>query len=248
MDTQELKNYVLRQLGSPKVNVELTEAQIVDAINDAIFELQPWLSIRRYITVPNSNCIDMTEHKAINVTDVQEVYNPNEINNPTSIFSQNITPNSALVDLSFIPYNSNIHDYVTTLGRARRETFYGQLASITRKKIADSILPHTSFKFIKPKLYLSCNSPYVTIEYTSQIDTPEDLVGDDMNTRKFVKYLKDLSVSFSRILQSRITGKYKDTNTPVTIDSDRIEKNAQADIDRIRTELRQQGYKFFISN
>ena len=251
MTTQELKEYILRQLGSPKVNVEVTEDQLQDAIDNAIYELQPWLSIRKYITVNNSQCIDMTPYNAINVVDVQEVLGSGSTNSSESIFnigSNGYLPRSDNIALQLTPYNTNIHTYATNYSRARRESLYSTLSSMVNQRTQNTMNPHKSFQFIDDKLYVYCNASKITIEYNGRIDKPEDLSGNDMNTRKFIKYLKDLSVAFTQIIQARITGKYQDNNSPIKVDSDRIEKGAQTDIDRIREELRHQSNKFFISD
>ena len=67
-----IKEWIKRKLGSPIVEVELDDDQLEDCIDDALDEVAPWVVQRQYITLPASQCIDLSEYKVAYVINVHK--------------------------------------------------------------------------------------------------------------------------------------------------------------------------------
>ena len=67
-----IREWIKRKLGSPLIEVELDEDQIEDCIDDALDEVAPWVVQRQYITLPASQCIDLSEYKIAYVINVHK--------------------------------------------------------------------------------------------------------------------------------------------------------------------------------
>ena len=146
--------------------------------------------------------------------------------------------------------NTSIHNVISNFAQAQRQAFYGRLGALVEQRTQNALVENKSWKYDNNKLYLymANKTPKVTIEYIGKIIDVDDVEDTDNDTHKYLKYLKDLSVAFASQLQARITGKYQDTNSPIKINYERIEKDANAEIERIREELRTNSNRFFITD
>lgn len=257
MRKSELAGYVKRQLGYPTVNVEITDSQIEDAIEDAINEIKPWYSIFKYVTLDVGNhCIDMTEYKVKDVTDVMKVFPSNSSSDggvdPFSYIGGMMgyysTPLYAMYKYnSSIMGRQNIHRVISSYAQLHQEAFYSKLATIMEQRAAGAIYENISWKYYDNKLYIDTGVPstaVITVEYIPDTIVVEDFSDND----KYTNYLKQLSVAFSLLVQARVTGKYQVSGSPSSINYQDMRNDAQRDIDRIRQELAENANRFYITD
>lgn len=264
MTREELRKYILRQLGYPVVNVELVydnedgtknTDMLDDCINSSLDELRPWYSVFKYETIDmnGQTCIDLSHLNILVITDVLPASNTPSVN-PDGSINTTISALSGrgLSSLMWLPMsdvykaglttgtNTSIHNVVSNYANAQRQAFYTRLGGLVEQRTQNALQEDKSWDFIDNKFYLytSHHYPKVTIEYIGKINDVEDVEDVDTDTHKYIKYLKDLSVAFASQLQARITGKYTDTNSPIKINYEQIAKDANASIERIREELR----------
>lgn len=249
MKESELIDYVKRQLGYPTVNVELTDEQIKDAIVNAIQEIQPWYTVFKYITLDAiSSCIDLTEYKVKDVTDVIKVFDASTLNGKGSKSEIDPFSYSGMAAYYSVPFyaisrystsimtNQNIHRVISSYASMYQEQFYAKLATAMEQRAAGSLYENISWKFYDNKLYIDTGVPsttVITIEYIPNVITVEDFPDNEIYT----SYLRNLSVDFSLILQARVVGKYQVSGSPTTINFSDMRADAQRDIDRIREDL-----------
>lgn len=245
MNKSELIDYVKRQLGYPTVNVEVTDAQITDCIDRAINEINPWYTVFKYLTLDvNSSCIDLTEYKIKDVTDVIKVLDIRDTKN-SEIDPFSYSGMSAYYRVPFyaiskynasIMANQNIHKIISSYASMYQEQFYSRIASLLERRAQSSLYENISWKFYDNKLYIDTGYPgtsIVTIEYTPNTLTVEDF--DE--TSIYMNFLKDLSEAFSLIIQARVTGKYQVSGSPTSINYSDMRADAERNISRIREEL-----------
>lgn len=246
MKKHELMDYIKRQLGYPTVNVEVTDEQLDDCIQRAIDEINPWYTVFKYITidVPGTNgCIDLSEYKIKDVTDVMKVYsikNNDAINkDPFSYSGMNIyyaNPQYAIQKYTSSIRNQNIHKVISSYAQMYQEQFYSTLAMIMQRRTAGTLYENISWKFYDNKLYIDTGVPsttIVTIEYTPNAITVEDFEDHD----SYFNSLKDLSTAYARLLQAQVVGKYRQNNSPSEINYADMRSDAKEEIERIRNEL-----------
>lgn len=256
MTRNELREYVKRQLGYPTVNVELTDNQLDDAINNALSEIKPWYTVFRYLTIDAAQCVDLTEYQILDVTDVIKVlsYSSSSSNSGYDPFTYNASvigyPSfvSSRMMYTFSRYGrTNIHTVISKYAQMNYEMFYNKLASILDQRIAGTLSENISWKFYDNKLYLDTGVPHasvVTVEYIPKIIEVEDV---DCDTR-YGGYLKELSVAFALMIQARVTGKYTISGSPATINYSDMRSDAQEIISRVRDELKKTANMFYITD
>lgn len=242
---ESLKRYIKSTLGSPILNVELTDEMLDDCIDDAINDMAPWIVLKRYLTVPTEEVIDLSSY---NVSHIIAVYKTRETG--TSPID-----NGRVVDVfSFrgTPYYYG-HDHAGLCPICNNNSNYG-LNAITnvvaeiqmQDQVMGYIKDNISFQWIPPNLYLDIgypSSPGVTIEYCpilSDVDVLNDELKNNYsdNARLYLTYLKKLSVARARLRLSDIRGKFTVNNSPIELDGQNQYDRATTDIDTILQELK----------
>lgn len=256
MKKSELIDYIKRQLGYPTVNVELTDDQIDDAITSAIDEIKPWYTIFKYLTIDvMSSCIDLSEYNILEVTDVIKVATVGTTDQSSSVDPFSYVGGVYMRYPMYSTYkysmsrmsNQNIHTVISNYAQMYQEQFYSRLAMMMENRTAGMLYENISWKYYDNKLYIDTGFPsttIVTIEYITNVKTVEDV---EENTR-YIRYLQDLSVAFSQIVQARVTGKYIVSGSPTSINYQDMRADAQADIERIRADIRKTANVFYITD
>ena len=253
----ELLDYVKRQLGYPTIEVELTDDQINDSIDNALDEIKPWYTVFKYLTIDtDKRCIDLSEYNILEVTDVIKVIAPSDLalisntNNFATMASNAYTvyPMYATHKYATSRINDqNIHTVISSYAQMYREQYYAYLANLVNLKTAGTLRENISWKFYDGKLYLDTGFPatkIVTIEYIANVKYVEDV---EENSR-FMRYLKDLSVAFSQLVWARAVGKYSVQGSPTTINFSEMRNEAAAELTRIREEIKTTSNVFYITD
>lgn len=254
----ELLDYVKRQLGYPTIEIELTDEQINDAIDNAVEEIKPWYSVFRYLTLDiSSPCTDLSEYHILEVTDVLKVLDPEQFSfiSNTNNFGTLVSPTAYGVYPMYATHkyatsrinDQNIHTVVSSYAQMYREQYYAYLANLVNLKTAGTLIENISWKFVDNKLYIDTGFPHtkiVTIEYIPDIRYTENVAE---NTR-YIRYLKDLAVAFAQLTWARAVGKYSVQGSPTTINFSDMRSEATAELTRIREELKATANMFYITD
>lgn len=257
--TDDVKNWVLRQLGYPTRNVELDMDQLSDCIDFALREIQPWFTTQYYLTIDvTSSAIDLSEYNVFEVSDVIKIpvgvtkegsatsdpfsYNPYATGFMSSGGVGGIWTNSYISQLT----NSDIHHVVSAYARQYNEMFYSKLAYMLAQRTMGSIKPNINWTFSRQDstLYIDPGYPYcklVTIEYIPYLKTVEQL-----KDNRYIRIVQDLSLGQAMILLSRIIGKYDVNNAPAKINHERFRDEGEKLIEYSRSELQRITRNHFI--
>lgn len=214
-----IREWIKRKLGSPLIEVELDEDQIEDCIDDALDEVAPWVVQRQYITLPASECIDLSEYKIAYVINVHKANGASQVTGQMDVFN---------------PYSFSI---VTN----RQNLVYDQLERLIHTRTMNDLKDNISFKFIANKLYLDVGYPtatMVTIEYSPQITDVSILDQDDEDSRLYRKFVKRFALAYARATLANIRGKFTISGSPAELDADRQESKSDSEIEILREELR----------
>jgi hypothetical protein len=217
MDISQYQQSILRRLGAPTVNVELTEEQLKGAVDDAFMEMSPYITESQYVTIPYTNRMDMTEHK------VDYVIN---------VFKSPTTDEGSL-------YQGNIFlsDSVSGLN------IDGLLAYYAKRQLTLSIKDRITYRYIGQYLYVDMAPPVsssITVEYVPILESVED-VKDNFWTA----FILRLATANAKEVLGRIRSKYKVQNSPTELDGDTLLSEANAEKEEIRRKLEEIAYSFF---
>ena len=254
----ELLDYVKRQLGYPTIEIELTDDQINDAIDNAIDEIHPWYTVFKYLTIDvRGTCIDLSEYDILEVTDIIKVIDPDQLAfiSNTNNFGTLLSPTAYGVYPMYATQkyatsrilDQNIHTVIGSYAQMYREQYYAYLANLVNLKTAGTLRENISWKFVDNKLYLDTGFPstrIVTIEYIANVKYVEDV---EENSR-FMRYLKDLSVAFAQLVWARAVGKYSVQGSPTSINFSEMRSEANAELTRIREEMKTTSNVFYITD
>jgi hypothetical protein len=221
-DRDYISSWTKRQLGYPTLNVELTDDQLNDCIDKALDEVAPWAVQPTFITVPVSECIDLSQYDisaayVINVHKTDVGYRA-ENNGPVDVF--------------------NPMSYYNVLGS--RALIYDVTERIFYDKSNGAMKDNISFRYIKPKLYLDIGYPSsvsCVIEYSPSVSDVSAFEADEGDNRMYRKYVKGFTLAFARKILAEVRGKYTVDGSPVTLDADNQESRADTELDNLRTEL-----------
>lgn len=215
-----IKEWIKRKLGSPIVEVELDDDQLEDCIDDALDEVAPWVVQRQYITLPASQCIDLSEYKVAYVINVHKADGATDSVDQLDVFNP--------MSYSIITNNQSF--------------LYNQVESMLYTKQMGDLKDNISFKFISNKLYLDVGYPtatLVTIEYSPQIVDVEILDQDNEDSRLYRKFVKRFALAYARANLANIRGKFTVSGSPVELDSDRQDSKSESEIEALREELKE---------
>lgn len=227
---ESISSWTKRQLGYPTIEVELTDDQLDDCIDNALEEIAPWVVQRKYITLPTNERIDLSEYDVAYVINVHKTEA-----NLSGTDESSIDPFSA--SYQFV----SMHDTSPFQGNTLSSTQYMHQYTNTRleymlsKQITQNYKDNISYRYIDPYLYLDIGVPTsssVTIEYSNKILEVSD-IRDDI----YKRFVKRFTLAYAREILSDIRGKYEVSGSPVTLDGDSQDNKYSRDIDELRQEL-----------
>lgn len=214
-----IKLWIKRKLGYPVVNIELTDDQLEDSIDEALDEVAPWVVQPEYITVPFSNRVDLKEYS---VAYVINVFSAESRTNQSGVV------NGGVVDIFSANQNFGSASY--------RDALYVNLEQAILERTRSTMKGDISFKWIKPNLYVDMGSEIsssITIEYSPTIKDVKDLT-DEL----YFNFIKKFALCFARETLSDIRGKFRTSNSVVELDAEEQSSKSSAELERLREELK----------
>ena len=229
---ESIIKWVKAKLGYPVVNIEISDTAIDGCIDDALDEISPWVVLPKYLTVPASQCIDLSEH-GVKASYIIAFHKTDGSPNDRAMTPDVFNP----ISYQAIQTNSSMLHSVLELNLLQNQFGY----------VKDNI----SYKYIHPKLYLDVGIPRsssVTIEYSPCINDISIFNTDDDNASIYRKYIKQFTLAFTRRILSEVRGKYTLMNTITELDASTQSDRADAVIEELRTELKEQLSTQFITD
>jgi len=206
---QDYIDYIRTMLASKFVNLEI-DTDLENAVKVSLQEIQEYITYPKIVTVPYSECIDLSKYK---VRSVLQVYR--------SYVTDSIAATAGGTD-AFLLAAGMIQGVPYDLNR------YMNLIQI--RKIKNTIADDLDWIWDDPRLWITQNpiqAANVTIEYTPVIDSVEQITD-----QYWIGKLRKLCLANAKIITARARGKYKLNNAMYDNDADVIlaegnaEKNA----------------------
>lgn len=234
MDISAYRDEIKLKLTGNLLELELDDATIDKLINSALRELQRYVCSVEVMTIPYSQCIDLsnpanTNNIPIKVSAISNVYratsyNTNAYTSGVSAadpmygsYWQMLSPTGSLY--GYQDYAINLMSWNTLL--QTRNTISTDLAYYFDKKTS--------------KLYINVASSMpslITIEYIPRFDTVEDVVSD-----YWIDFLIRLAVALAKITVGRIRSRYTQANALWTQDGERLLEEGNTELNELRTYL-----------
>ena len=212
--TKAIVKYIERQLGGQVLDLELTPADIVDIINDSFMEVKHYIEDLYTVTVPYSECIDLSKY---NVHSVESV-----LRSEDAIATGATFPIPAMIMTNNITGVYNLNNYANAL--------------LTKRNI-NTISTDMEFYWDGPnkKLYLVANPirPIsVTIKFKPEYFSVEDIHEDYWDTQ-----IRRLALGQCKVALGRIRSKYTSNSSKFQLDGNTLLQEGQTEIQEIRQRL-----------
>lgn len=210
MNEKTVIDYVKGQLGRRKVEVELTKADYLEIINQAILKLKPYYSGVRYVQT-SGKVLDLSNHDPIAVS---RVWNARNI------------AYSEVQDFMFGGVGLMIWD-INFMQRFEMMQAYRMLWNELQYEKG------ANFRLLGKTLYLDGYMENALIEMTVNIKVVSDIEDSSMYSSWFNEYC--LALAKERLGRER--GKTTLTGSPITLDGDTLLSEAQSEKANLEDQL-----------
>lgn len=212
--TKEIVKYIERQLGGQVLDLELTPSQIKDIVDDSFMEVKHYIEDLYTITVPYTQCIDLSRY---NVHSVESVIRAQD-----SITTGQPFPVPAMVMTTNITGAYNLDAYTNAL--------------LTKRNL-NIISTDMEFHWDGPnkKLYVVANPAapsQVTIKFKPEYYSVEDIHED-----YWVIQIRKLALGLCKIAIGRIRSKYTSNSAKFQLDGNTLLQEGQAEVLEVRQRL-----------
>ena len=206
------------------LELELDDVKIQQILNASLRELQPYICSTRLITVPFSECIDLTDYK---VNAVTKVFRASAEGKVTDDGHVSVDP----LQLSFYQLASggNMYNFNDYINRYASWNIIQQINNTTSTDMA------WYYQDAENKLYINSVldvGDKVTIEYIPRIETVEEITSD-----YWINMLLRLAKAKTKIILGRIRGRYTQTNALWTSDAETMLNEGQTEYNALKEYL-----------
>lgn len=242
----DLKSYVeeikLRLTGN-LLELEIDDETIAKVIYSAFREIQRYIDLTVYETVPFSSCIDLSPRK---VNAVTQVMRATALANATSDEETTSTTYTGLMqDPIYLSQWAGIAGNYGYSNYALNNYVTNYLAYTTATQIRNTLSTDMAFRYDRAsnRLYINASAgtpTYVTIKYVPRFDDPSEIYSD-----YWIDMLVKLAVATTKVILGRLRTRYTQSNALWTQDGETILSEGKAELDAIRAELKESTQLFY---
>lgn len=235
MDLAAYRDEIKLKLTGYVLDLELDDCTLDKIINSALREIQRYIDVTQYETIPFSRCIDLNPRK-INM--IAKVFRSSALMSQESDRGSS-TSSSMNISTSYDPvavsqwqlYNGNNYYYNSN---------YVQniVTYTTNQQIYNTLSTDMAFRYdrVQNKLYINVGSDipkYVTIEYVPRYDNVEQIVSDF-----WIDIIIKLSVALTKVTLGRIRSRFTQSGALWTQDGEAILAEGNQELSDIREKLK----------
>lgn len=214
----EMKDYVdeiLLKLGGGIVKVELEDNNLIeDIVKSGLREIQRYINVSKYATIPYAPVIDLSTHKVQTITQV--------------LRANTAAANYDFPDAMYL----SMHKYA---GGVNAMTDYRSYLRI--KQVKNTLVTDLNYRWddFSKRLYIQASHPRpdkITIVYIPLIDSIEDLTSS-----YWQDILMRLSLALAKQTLGRVRGKYVLNNALYSLDADQLLAEGNEELAILRESL-----------
>lgn len=242
----DLKSYVeeikLRLTGN-LLELEIDDETIVKVVYASFREIQRYIDLTVYETMAYKSCIDLSPRK---VNAVTQVLRANALANATSENETTSTTYTGLMqDPIYLSQWAGIAGNYGYSNYALNNYVTNYLAYATATQIRNTLSTDMAFRFDRAtnRLYINASAgtpTFVTIKYIPRFDDPQEIYSDF-----WIDMIVRMAVATTKIILGRLRTRYSQSNALWTQDGDTILAEGKAELDALRTELKESTQLFY---
>lgn len=227
MTLQSYIDEVKFQITGGVLDCELNDAAFAKLMNSALREIQRYISVTEFITIPFSTCIDLSEY---NINSVVCVYRTEGFATINQAGAQGMYVDPMLASQwQLISGTGTLYNF--------QDYSYNYASWSTLQQIRNTFSTDMAFLYDPNKKELYINTSLggmekVTIEYVPRYDSVEDIKSD-----YWIDQLMRLAVALAKVALGRIRSKYTQSNALWQLDGDKILAEGVAELQAVREYL-----------
>lgn len=219
MKAETCISMIQKMLGFPVVEIEISPEDIKSYIDIAFLEVKPNLSTSKYMTLPFSPKVDLSDK---GVYSVVSIYRGDTVGVGDLYSDESLLFGNSVVSNGQYSYRSGVDSIVVNL---------------LQKQINNTMTGTSDIDFIykKPTLFVEMSgtpSSTMTLEYI-----PDFKSIDDVDDPYWENLIYRLSLAYSKIALGRIRSKFKVSSVPYELDGDTLLSEGTQELADIRTKL-----------
>lgn len=245
MDLKSYVDEIKLQLTGNLLELEIDDETIVKVIYSAFREMQRYIDLQVYETVPYASCIDLSPRK---INAVSQVYRATAL---ATTSDDATTTDSSITYVGMQQDPLNLSLWQGLAGSYGYNSYnlsnyaYNYMAYNTAQQIRNTLSTDLAFRYDRSKnlLYINVSMgvpQYVTIKYVPRFDDPSEIYSD-----YWIDMIVKMSVAMTKIILGRIRSRYTQSNALWTQDGDTILAEGKAELDAIRAELKESTQLFY---
>lgn len=227
MDMIDYVNEIKLELTGNLLSLEIPDATLELVVKKAFREVQRFIDTTKLITVPYSQCIDLSASKVSSVSRIFRsagyLGSPSQDANQTQVDPMYAMQWQMLVGSGDI---YNLNDWIMNYS-----------AWNTVLQIRNTTSTDLSFKQDKQaeKLYINCfdKPPAITIEFVPKFEDVDEITSD-----YWIDILVRMSVALTKITLGRIRSRFVQSNALWTQDGDTLLVEGNKELEELREKLR----------
>lgn len=247
MDLKSYVNEIKLQLTGNLLELELEDETIVKVIYSAFREIQRYIDLTVYETIPFASCINLNPRK---VNAVAGVYRAMALASSAADGSSEDSTTSTIYTglqrdpLSLSMWQGLAGNYGYSPYTLTNYT-YNYMAYSTANQIRNTLSTDLDFRYDRStnNLYInvSMGAPaYITIKYIPRFDDPSEIYSD-----YWIDMIVKMSVALTKIILGRIRSRFTQSNALWTMDGDTLLNEGNTELTALRAELKESTQLFY---
>ena len=245
MDLKSYVDEVKLKLTGNLLELEIDDETIVKVIYSAFREIQRYIDLTVYETMPYSSCIDLNPRKVNAVADVFRATALATTTDDTSTTENSVSYTGLQQDplgLSLWQGLAGNYGYGTYNLSAYS---YNYMAYNTAQQIRNTLSTDLAFRYDRASnlLYINVSMgvpQYVTVKYIPRFDDPSEIYSDF-----WIDILVRMSVALTKVILGRIRSRFTQSNALWTQDGEAILAEGNSELEALRAELKESTQLFY---
>lgn len=245
MDLKSYVDEIKLQLTGNLLELEIDDEAIVKVIYSSFREMQRYIDLQVYETMPYSSCIDLNPRK---VNAVSQVYRATAL----ATSSDDTTTTESSIQYTGLQQDPlNLSLWQGLAGSYGYNSYnmtnyaYNYMSYNTAQQIRNTLSTDLAFRYDRSRnlLYINVSMgvpQYITVKYVPRFDDPSEIYSD-----YWIDMIVKMSVAKTKVILGRIRSRYTQSNALWTQDGEAILAEGNAELEAIRAELKESTQLFY---